>query len=116
MSVSGSEGLFVLGAAIVIAGYVLFGLIMGEFSPENAKLVLASLGLIAWWTKSGNWPVPYATVVRVIGLAMGIFLVIGLLEDLRFGFPDGAVDNIANLVFYGGYALMFLGSRGVKAS
>lgn len=107
--------MFVLGAAVVVAGYVLFGLIIGEFGPGVTNLTLASLGLIAWWNKSGNWPVPYATVVRVLGLTMGIILVISVLQDLRFGFPDGAVDNIANLVFYGGYALMFLGGRGVKS-
>ncbi len=116
MSVKGGEALFVLGALIVVGGYILFGLIIGEFGPGVTNLTLATLALIAYWRKSGNWPVPYSSVVRVLGLTMGIILVISILQDLRFGFPDGAVDNIANLVFYSGYLLMFLGGRGVKTT
>jgi hypothetical protein len=116
LSIAGSEGIFVIGAAVVVAAYVLFGLIIGEFGPGVTNLTLATLALVAFWRKSGDWPIPYTAVVRAIGLTMGIILVISLLQDLRFGFPDGAVDNIANLVFYAGYLLMFLGGRGVKAS
>jgi hypothetical protein len=39
---------------------------------------------------------------------------VALLSDIRFSFPDGFVDNLANLVFYVGAALAFLGARGLR--
>lgn len=114
-SIAGGERLFVLGAAIVVGGYLLFGLIMGEFGPGVVNLTIASLALVAFWRKSsGDWTISYPVVVRFIGLTMGIILAISILQDLRFGFPTGTVDNIANLVFYAGYLLMFLGGRSLK--
>jgi hypothetical protein len=54
------------------------------------------------------------TTQKVIGYFMGLAAVFLLLDDLRGSFPDGVVDNLANLTFYAGAVLMFLGARGLK--
>jgi hypothetical protein len=53
-------------------------------------------------------------VQRLLGYFLGLTGVILLLSDIRFGFPDGFVDNLANLVFYGAAALAFIGAMGLK--
>ena len=111
----GSSGFLMIGSALIVAGWVLFGLLLGEYAFSAVLVGLAALVLLAVLGIPGFGV--GAGTQRTIGLFIGIAAALDILNDIRFGgFPDGFVDVLAYLVFVAGAALMFLGARGMKAS
>jgi len=111
LSALGAAGLLMIGAAVIVAGHLLFGLIMGDFtygSTNVAVSLLILLGILGKGSFGG------ATTQRLLGLFLGLSAAVSLLSDIRFGFPDGFVDNVANLTCYAGAGLAFLGSFTLK--
>jgi hypothetical protein len=115
VSTTGSQGLLMIGAALIVAGWILFGLLIGQYAVPSIFVALAALVLLSILGMGG---VGVGTgTQRAIGLFIGIAALIEILNDLRFtSFPDGFVDVLAYLVFVVGAALMFWGARGTKAS
>lgn len=109
-----ADGFLLIGALLIIGGHLLFGLIIGEFT-YSAVYVTMAIWLVVISLASGDWGLSGPRAKKVLGYSLGIISVILLANDLRFGFPDGLVDNIANLVFYAGGVLAFLGARGLKS-
>lgn len=111
----GSSGFLMLGAAVIVAGWVLFGLLIGEYAFSAVYVGLAALVLLSILGIGGIGVRPGTQ--RTIGLFMGVAGLLLLLSDLRFSdFPDGFMDVLAYLAFMVGAALMFLGARGMKSS
>jgi hypothetical protein len=111
----GSGGFLMLGAGLIVAGWILFGLLIGEYAFSAVYIALATLVLVSILGIGGIGL--GAGTQRTIGLFMGVAALVLLLSDLRFsGFPDGFMDVLAYLVFMVGAALMFLGARGMKSS
>ena len=111
----GSSGFLMIGAALIVAGWILFGLLIGEYAYSSIYVGLASLVLLSVLGIPGFGI--SAGTQRTIGLFIGIAAVLDILTDIRLGgFPDGFVDVLAYLVFVAGAALIFLGARGVKSS
>ena len=114
-STTGSQGLLMIGAALIVAGWVLFGLLIGEYARSGLYVGLAALVLLSVLGMGGIGV--GAGTQRTIGLFMGLALLVDVLNDVRFsGFPDEVLDVLAYLVFVAGAALMFWGARGIKAS
>ncbi|MGQ0849227.1 MAG: hypothetical protein ACT4OP_08940 [Actinomycetota bacterium] len=110
----GSAGFLMIGSALIVAGYVLFGLIIGEYAQSAVYVGLALLVLLSILGIGGISLSPGTQ--RAAGLFMGIVVLLIVLSDLRFSdFPDGFADVLAYLAFIVGGALMFLGARGIKA-
>ncbi|MGH8927987.1 MAG: hypothetical protein ACRDWH_06520 [Acidimicrobiia bacterium] len=109
---TGAAGFLMIGTGILVAGHILFGLFIGEFGFSSFVVALALLVLMSIFGWGGIGLGTRAQ--KLIGFFVGIVGVLFLLDDIRFGFPDGVVDNIANIVFYIGALLMFLGARGLK--
>ena len=108
----GAAGLLMIGAIIIVGGHLLFGIIMGEFTYGNTNVAVALLILMSIL---GMGPgVGGTTIQRVLGYFLGLSGAVALLSDIRFSFPDGLVDNLANLVFYVGAVLAFIGALGLK--
>lgn len=111
-SSKGAAGLLMIGAIIVVGGHVLFGIIMGEFTYGNTSVAVALLILMS--ILGTGFGLGGTTIQRVLGYFLGLSGAVALLSDIRFGFPDGFVDNLANLVFYVGAVLAFIGALGLK--
>lgn len=109
----GAAGFLLIGALIIIGGHLLFGLIIGEFSYGTIYVVLA-IWLVVSLLAKGDWGLTGTRAQKVIGYSLGLAGLLLLADDLRFGFPDGAIDTIANLAFYAGCVFTFLGARGLK--
>jgi hypothetical protein len=109
---SGDTGLLMIGAAVVLGAWVVFDVIMGEFGytatyyavPALVLLSILGLGGLRFGDRT----------LKLLGWFMGLVGIFLLVDDLRYGFPEGAVANIANVVFYVGFLLMFLGARGLS--
>ena len=108
----GAAGFLMIGAIIIVGGHVLFGVIMGEFTYGTSNVAVCLLILMS--ILGMGFGIGGTTIQRILGYFIGLSGAVALLSDIRFGFPDGAVDNLANLVFYAGAALAFLGARGLK--
>jgi hypothetical protein len=85
---------------------------MGEFTYGNTNVAVSLLILMS--IMGMGFGVGGTLIQRVLGYFLGLSGAVALLSDIRFSFPDGFVDNLANLVFYIGAALAFLGARGLK--
>jgi len=108
----GAAGFLMIGAFLIVGGHVLFGVILGEFTYGNTSV---AVGLLILMSILGmGFRVGERSIQRALGYFLGLSGVVALLSDIRFGFPDGLVDNLANLVFYAGAALAFMGALGLK--
>ncbi|MGH8924690.1 MAG: hypothetical protein ACRDWA_08680 [Acidimicrobiia bacterium] len=98
-----------IGASIIVAGHVFFSLLLGEFSFSAIYVALAVMVLMSIFSLLGLELSNRA--LKLIGYFLGLVSLLLLLGDFRFGFPDGVIDNIANLTFYVGGFVMFAGAR-----
>ena len=108
-SASAGQGMLMVGAAIILAGYVIFSVFMGEFTYSAIYLSLSALVLMSVLDVGGMSL--SARTLKLVGSFMGLVAVFLLIGDLRFGFPSGVADNLANITFYVGAIAMFVGAR-----
>lgn len=109
-SAGGSPSLLVIGAGVIVADWLLLGLIAGEWNPGALYVALALLVLLSAFNVGGISV--GAGTQRAIGLFMGLAAVVIVLADLRFdGFPDDGLRIVAYLGFVVGSLLMLVGAR-----
>lgn len=109
-AMKGSLGLLVIGAGLIVGGWVVFSVIAGEWNTSPVYVALASLVLLSSFGVGGISL--SAQTQRVIGWFFGLVAVAAVLTDIRYeDFPGEAMDWIAYLLFTGGAVLMFLGAR-----
>lgn len=103
-------GLLVIGAGLIVANWIILGLLAGEWNPGAIYIALASMVLLSAF-KIGGVSVSAGTQ-RAIGIFVGLAALVIVLADLRFdAFPSDALTVVAYLVFVAGAALMFWGAR-----
>jgi len=117
---SSAEKFLVAGAAILVADYLLFELILGEYSFFVITLLIAAYALLAVWVRHNRpsvaWPIPYDYLMRVLGLSAGFLGSIELFTDIRFTLLDEAVEVFGGLFTYAAAFLMFWGALQLKDS
>lgn len=105
-----------IGAGLVIASWIVFEIIAGEYFVANVSLVLAAslllLPRIAPKAIGAIAPLPAFT--KVGGFALAFSGVIELLDDLRFDGLEDFVSVLGGLVAYAGYVVAFIGARAIK--
>jgi hypothetical protein len=111
-SASSDTGLLMIGAAIVLGAWLVFDVIMGEFGYVAVYYAVAALVLLSI-LGVGGLKLSNRTL-KLLGYFMGLVGLFLLVDDLRYGFPDGVADNIANIIFYVGFLLMFVGARALS--
>lgn len=102
-------GLLVIGAGVIIANWLVLGLIVGVWNPGAIYVALALLVLLSAFG-IGGVSVGVQTR-RVIGWFFGLAALAMVLSDLRYDrSPDDALGVIAHIIFYVGAVLMFVGA------
>lgn len=105
-----SPGLLVIGAGVIVANWILLGILAGEWNPGPLYIAL-SLMVLASAYNIGGLSLSRGTN-RAIGLFMGLAALVIVVADLRFsGFPEDGMRIVAYIVFIAGSALMFVGAR-----
>ena len=103
-------GLLVIGAGLIVANWIILGLLAGEWNPGAIYIALALMVLLSAFNIGGVSV--SAGTQRAIGIFVGLAALVIVLADLRFdGFPSDARRVVAYLVFVAGAALMFWGAR-----
>ena len=104
------RGLLVIGAGLIVANWIILGLLAGEWNPGAIYIALALMVLLSAFNIGGVSV--SARTQRAIGIFVGLAALVIVLADLRFdGFPSDALRVVAYLVFVAGAALMFWGAR-----
>jgi hypothetical protein len=116
---SSAEGMVSLGGAILIAVYLLFGLILNEYWIAWVTLLPAVL-VVLLPRIAGDWVeriAPMPVMMKALGYTIVILGVVAIIEDLRFAGTvfDEFLDILAALASYVGYVVVFMGARSIKA-
>ena len=116
---SSGAGMLTLGAIVLIATYVIFGLISNDYWVGWMAVVPAVLVVLLQWN-DGSFAERIAsksTLMKALGYVIVIVGALALIEDIRF--PEGTLDEMPDLLgalaAYAGYVLAFLGARSIKA-
>jgi hypothetical protein len=108
-----SPGLLVIGAGVIVAGWILLGILAGEWNPGALYISLSLIVLLSAYNVAGISV--GAGAQRAIGYFMGLAALVIVIADLRFGaFPDDAMTILAYVVFIAGCVLMFMGARALS--
>jgi hypothetical protein len=108
-----------IGAAIIIADWLLFDIILDGYYFFTLTLLIALYALFAAWVRtsrrSSTWPVPYGWIMKLLGYSAGVLVLIEFIGDLRYGVLDNATDIFGGIILYVGGLAMFWGARQLGA-
>jgi hypothetical protein len=114
----GGERLAVLGAALVLVGWLLFDLLIDEYSTGYLQFALAVVIVGGAWTHhkgSGPDPVPYTSLLFVAAGILGLLGAYDLIEELRADIFDAdATTIIGALVYWVGAIMAGVGALQVR--
>jgi len=112
------ELLLGIGAAALVADYLLFELILRDYFFFVGTLLVAGYVLFAIWVRhnrpSASWPVPYDWLLRVLGFSAGALGLLEFLTDIRFDTLNGASEVFGALLVYAGVIAMSWGAFQLK--
>jgi hypothetical protein len=117
-STSNPESMMMIGAVLILGGWLLFSIILDEYGTDWTVLVLAFLVLMLVMGRANVFEklAPKETLLKVSGYAIGAFAVLELIWDIRYagGVLDSFVEILGALALFGGSALVFMGARSIK--
>ncbi len=113
---SSGEGLVAFAGIVLLANYVIFEVIFGEYFISYVLLLLAVAAALLprLRRESVEAVLPLGTLMKVIGYGITILGVFEIVDDVRFDGYDDFGSIIAALAAYAGYAMAFLGARSIK--
>jgi hypothetical protein len=111
-------GMVALGGVILVATYVIFGLLLNDYWVGWIAMTLA-ISAILLLRAGGSFVeklAPVAVLAKTVGYLLAIVGLLVLVEDLRFfdNNLDEFPDVIGALASYAGYVIAFLGARSIK--
>ncbi len=114
---SSPESMMMIGAALILGGWLLFSIILDDFGTNWTVLVLAVLILALIMGKGDLFErlAPKNTLLKVAGYAIGAFAIFELIWDIRFASAvlNDFVEILGALALFGGSALVFMGARSI---
>lgn len=112
-------GMVAVGGMAVIAGYVVFGLILNEYWVAWLPLLLAIVAVLLPRidTSFVEKIAPLGAATKAVGYLLAIIGAVAILEDIRFAGSqlDSFVEILGAVVAYAGYAAAYLGARSIDA-
>lgn len=115
---SSSEGMVSFGGGLLIAGYLLFGLILNDYWVGWLALLFAVLAVLVPRANRSFIEkfAPLNAVMKAVGYTIAIVGVFAVIENIRFAGSalDDFTEILGALVAYAGYAIAFLGARSIE--
>ena len=105
-----------IGAALVLASWIIFEVIAAEYFVSTVSIVIAAvvLALPRLAPDAVGAIAPLGAFTKVGGYALAFTGVVELLGDIRFEYLDGFAAVLGGLIAYAGYVLAFFGARSIK--
>lgn len=117
---SSSEGMVSFGGGLLIAGYLLFGLILNEYWVGWMALLFAVFAVLIPRVDRQFIEkfAPLNAVMKAVGYTIGIIGVFAVVENIRFASSqlDDFVEILGALVAYAGYVIAYLGARSIDVN
>lgn len=117
-STGGPSSMIMLGASIMLGGWLLFSIILDQWGTDWTPLALAFFALMLVMGRADYFErlAPKNTLLKVCGYGIAVFAVLELIWDIRFagGRLNEFLDILAALAFFGGSALVFMGARAIN--
>lgn len=112
----GRLGLVEIGAYLVLAVFIVFELIAGEYFVTNVALVLAAavVALPRLAPRVVDAIAPGPGFVKASGFLLAFTGAIEFLDDIRFDAYDGFVSVLGAVIAYVGYVAAFVGARSLQ--
>lgn len=111
---TGADLLIWIGAAIIVADWLLFDIILDRYYFFTLTLLIALYALFAAWVRtsrrSSTWPLPYAWIMKLLGYSAGVLVLIEFIGDLRYGVLDNATEIFGGIILYVGGLVMSWGA------
>lgn len=105
-----------IGAGLVLASWLIFEIIIGEYFVTNTSVVLAAslivLPRIA--PKAVRAMAPLWSFVKLLGYGLVLSGLVEFLDDIRFEGLEDFVSILGALVAYAGYVVVFFGARAIN--
>jgi hypothetical protein len=115
---STGEGMVAVAGWILVAEYLVMGVLMNQYWVPWLMLIPA-IGVVIlprFREPFTDKIAPLSTVLKTLGYLIALVGVIVIIEDIRFAGSrfDDAWYIIGSLILYGAAALAFLGARSIK--
>jgi hypothetical protein len=110
------QTLVMIASVVVVAVYLIFGLIANEWFPSDEALIAASFALVL--SRIGGNPVgsgiSTASLTKIAGYVIAVAGLWDFIETLRFGW-GGFEDVIAWVLLAAAAVVAFLGARSIES-
>jgi hypothetical protein len=110
------EGLVALGGIVILAVWIIFDVILDEFSLGTLAIVLAILAAVLPRMKREDvekvqrLPI----LMKVIGYGLAVVGIIQVVSDIEATRFDSLFAVVGLLATYAAYAMAFMGARSIK--
>lgn len=110
------QTMVMIAGILVVAVFLIFGLIADEWYPPFGSIVVGSFAILIPLTKveSVGSGLSAATLLIVIGYWLAVAGAWDFIGDITFGW-DGPEEVIASLILAAAAVVAFLGARAIKA-
>ena len=116
---STGEGMINLGCYIIIAVYVVTGLLMNEYWPSWFVVIpaIAIVILSRFGRDTAEKVAPHGVIIKILAYLIALVGVLDLVEDIRFASSafDEFWDVVGSLAFWAAAVLCFLGARQIES-
>lgn len=113
---TGNEGMVAIAGLILLAVWLVFEVIMGEYGvPTLGVVMAAAAALLPRLNRESVEEVHRLDVLmKILGYGLAIVGLTEIIDDLRFGNFEDFISVVAGLAAYAAYAMAFLGARAIK--
>ncbi|MGH8870540.1 MAG: hypothetical protein ACRDWS_00990 [Acidimicrobiia bacterium] len=109
------QTMVMIAGILVVAVFLIFGLIADEWYPPFESIVVASFAILIPLTKTESiGGLSAGTLLTLVGYWLAVAGAWDFIEDIRFGW-GGPEDVIASLILAAAAVVAFLGARAIKA-
>jgi hypothetical protein len=110
------EGLVAFAGLVVIAGWLIFSVILADYGTDWLMLSLAVAAALLPRLDQEKverfHPLPH--LMKVIGYGLALLALFSLILDVRYGILDDVSDILGGLVTYAAGAMAFMGARQIQ--
>lgn len=110
------EGLVAFAGMVLLAVWLIFDIIVAEYSMDNLVPVLAAVAIVLPRLDRATVErvLPLPLLMKLTGWAIVLIGIVEVIIDVRFNAYQGFASVIGAIAAYAGYAMAFVGARQIS--